>query len=61
MDQVFEKLDSASMTNYGYVTIKLMENLELSTKTSSIEEYYMKEYRIYVGLNNVILTSTAIL
>ena len=54
MDQVFENLNSASMTNYGYVTIKLMENLELSTKTSSVEEYYMKEYRIMVGLNNII-------
>ena len=54
MDQVFKNLNSATMTNYGYVTIKLMENLELSTATSSIEEYYMKEYRIYVGFNNVI-------
>ena len=42
MDQVFENLNSATMTNYGYVTIKLMENLELSTKSSSFEEYFMK-------------------
>lgn len=54
MDQVFEKLDSASMVNYGYVTIKLMENLELTSADSDAYDGYFKRYIIPAGLNNVI-------
>ena len=54
MDQVFEKLDSASMVNYGYVTIKLMENLELTSADSDLYDGYFKRYIIPAGLNNVI-------
>ena len=54
MDQVFEKLDSASMVNYGYVTVKLMENLELTSADSDLYDGYFKRYIIPAGLNNVI-------
>ena len=54
MDQVFEKLDSASMVNYGYVTIKLMENLELTSADFDAYDGYFKRYIIPAGLNNVI-------
>ena len=54
MDQVFKKLDSASMTNYGYVTVKLMENLELTSADSDLYDGYFKRYIIPAGLNNVI-------
>ena len=54
MDQVFGKLDSASMTNYGYVTIKLMENLELTSADYDAYDGYFKRYIIPAGLNNVI-------
>ena len=54
MDQVFGKLDSASMTNYGYVTIKLMENLELTSADSDLYDGYFKRYIIPAGLNNII-------
>ena len=54
MDQVFEKLDSASMVNYGYVTVKLMENLELTSADSDAYDGYFKRYIIPAGLNNVI-------
>ncbi len=54
MDQVFEKLDSASMVNYGYVTVKLMENLELTSADSDLYDGYFKRYIISAGLNNVI-------
>ena len=55
MDQVFEKLDSASMVNYGYVTVKLMENLELTRADSDLYDGYFKRYIIPAGLNNVII------
>ena len=54
MDQVFEKLDSASMVNYGYVTVKLMENLELTSADSDLYDGYFKRFIIPAGLNNVI-------
>ena len=54
MDQVFEKLDSASMVNYGYVTVKLMENLELTSADSDLYDGYFKRYIIPAGLNSVI-------
>lgn len=54
MDQVFEKLDSASMVNYGYVTIKLMESLELTSADSDLYDGYFKRYIIPAGLNSVI-------
>ena len=54
MDRVFEKVDSASMVNYGYVTIKLMENLELTSADSDAYDGYFKRYIIPAGLNNVI-------
>lgn len=54
MDKVFEKLDSASMVNYGYVTVKLMENLELTSADSDLYDGYFKRYIIPAGLNNVI-------
>ena len=54
MDQVFGNLDSASMVNYGYVTVKLMENLELTSADSDLYDGYFKRYIIPAGLNNVI-------
>ena len=54
MDQVFENLDSGSMFNYGYVTVKLMADLSMTAAGLANDAYTMKEYRIYVGFNNVI-------
>ena len=54
MDQVFGNLDSATMTNYGYVTVKLMENLELTSADSDLYDGYFKRYIIPAGLNSVI-------
>ena len=54
MAQVFEKLDSASMVNYGYVTVKLMENLGLTSADSDLYDGYFKRFIIPAGLNNVV-------
>ncbi len=54
MDQVFEKLDSSSMFNYGYVTIKLMADLSMTAQGLANDAYTMKEYSIDYGLNNVV-------
>lgn len=54
MDQVFERLDSASMVNYGYVTVKLMENLELTRADSDLYDGHFKRFIIPAGLNSVI-------
>ena len=54
MDQVFANLNSANMVNYGYVTIKLMENLELTSADSDLYGGYFKMYVIPAGLNNII-------
>ena len=54
MDQVFKMLDSGSMTNYGYVTVKLMADLSLSAKGLANDAYNMKSYVVAYGLNNVV-------
>ena len=54
MDQVFEKLDSSSMFNYGYVTIKLMADLSMTAAGLANDAYTMKEYSVDYGLNNVV-------
>ncbi|MBO5418246.1 MAG: hypothetical protein J6A50_06575, partial [Clostridia bacterium] len=54
MDQVFEKLDSGSMFNYGYVTVKLMADLSMTAAGLANDAYTMKEYSVDYGLNNVV-------
>ena len=54
MDQVFELLDSSYMNNYGYMTIKLMADLSMTTRVVADDARNMKEYSIEYGRNNVV-------
>jgi len=54
MDQVFKMLDSGSMFNYGYVTIKLMDDLSVTAQGLANDAYTMKEYIVDAGSKNIV-------
>jgi|GEM_PF-2240350 len=54
MDQVFKMLDSSSMFNYGYVTVKLMADLSMTAQGLANDAYTMKEYIVDYGSKNIV-------
>ncbi len=54
MDQVFKMLDSSSMFNYGYVTVKLMDDLSMTAQGLANDAYTMKEYIVDYGSKNIV-------